>query len=173
MPKQVQHVACLVASVLLAASAAAGAAGEYSWKKPHAKILPTGDLEWAPEPFVFEKGDAVRYIDYEAGDDSSPGTSKEEPWKHHPWDREATGKAAEAAGPITYVFKGGVAYRGQLNADESGEAGKLIRLTRDLAWGEEPPWLIGSVRLPAEWVRATEVKAPARLPEPEKVWALD
>ncbi len=31
----------------------AGAA-EWSWQKPNATVLPTGDLEWAPEPFRFD-----------------------------------------------------------------------------------------------------------------------
>ncbi len=35
---------------------------KYSWGKSYAKVLETGDLEWAPEPFVFESGNSVRYI---------------------------------------------------------------------------------------------------------------
>ncbi len=150
------------------------AAGEpYSWQRAHAKVLPTGNLQWAPTPYTFEAGDTVRYIDYENGDDANDGASKQTPWKHHPWDRDATGIAAEASGPVTYVFKGGVAYRGQLGADESGEPGNPIRLAYDPSWGEGKPWLLGSTRLPARWVKATEVDAPARLPEPQHVWALD
>ncbi|MFO8007622.1 MAG: LamG-like jellyroll fold domain-containing protein [Candidatus Brocadiia bacterium] len=157
--------------VLLAPVTAA--AEQYSWQKPHAKVLPTGDLKWAPEPFEFRPGDSVRYIDFGGGDDANDGLTNQTPWKHHPWDRKATGKAAEASGPITYVFKGGAAYRGQLGADESGEPGNPIRLTRDPSWGEGKPWLIGSARLPAEWVRASQLQPPGRLPDPEKVWALD
>ena len=48
----------------------APAAPVYSWQKPDAKVLPNGVLEWAPQPFVFEKGDSVRYIDFEGGDDT-------------------------------------------------------------------------------------------------------
>ncbi len=146
---------------------------DYSWQKPHAKILPNGDLQWAPEPFVFETGDVVRYIDYENGDDNASGESPTEAWKHHPWDQEAGGNAAQASGPITYVFKGGVAYRGQLLADESGEPGNPIRLTVDPNWGSGRGWFWGSAKVPAQWVRATEVDHPERLPEPEKVWAID
>ncbi|MFP4357941.1 MAG: right-handed parallel beta-helix repeat-containing protein, partial [Puniceicoccaceae bacterium] len=118
-------------------------------------------------------GEQVRYIDYENGDDTADGRSPETAWKRHPWDREAEGNAAAAEGPVTYVFKGGVAYRGQLLADESGEAGNPIRLTADPSWGDGHPWFLGSEQLPSDWVPATEVEAPARLPEPEKVWALD
>ncbi|MFO8007621.1 MAG: hypothetical protein R6V05_07805, partial [Candidatus Brocadiia bacterium] len=50
--------------IVLAAAAPAVAAQEYAWQKPHAKVLPTGDLKWAPEPFEFRPGDSVRYIDF-------------------------------------------------------------------------------------------------------------
>ncbi len=146
---------------------------EYSWQKPHARVLPNGDLEWAPEPFEFEAGETVRYIDYENGDDSAPGTSKRSAWKHHPWDPEATGQAAQVSGIHTYVFRCGVMYRGQLQADESGQEGNPIRLTSDPNWGDGEAWMVGSVRLSGEWVRAETVDHPERLPEVDKVWAID
>ena len=149
------------------------AAKNYSWQQPHAKILPNGDLAWAPEPYGLEAVGSVYYIDFENGDDANDGTSKTTPWKHHPWDRNATGKAAEASGPATYIFKGGVAYRSQLVADESGEENRKIRLMADPSWGSGKPWFFGSERLPAKWVPAATVQHPDRLPEPNKVWALD
>jgi hypothetical protein len=103
----------------------------WSWQKPQAKVLPTGDLEWAPEPFAFRPGASVRYIDFEGGDDTNDGLSKRSPWKHHPWDPGAGGKAAACTGTHTYVFKQGVDYRGELNAHESGTADAPILLTRD------------------------------------------
>jgi hypothetical protein len=115
----------------------------------------------------------VRYVDYQDGDDTRDGTTRATAWKHHPWDREATGKAAKASGPITYVFKRGVMYRGQLQADESGKVGEPIRLTSDPDWGRGEAWLVGSVRLPARWVKAATVEHPERLPETGTVWALD
>ena len=42
-------------------------AEEYSWQKTYAKISSTSDIDWTPQPFSFEKGDSVRYIDYERG----------------------------------------------------------------------------------------------------------
>ena len=72
------------------------AAEPYSWQKPQARMLPNGSLEWAPEPYEFVKGDVVYYIDYENGDDANAGTMRQAPWQHHPWDADATGKAAEA-----------------------------------------------------------------------------
>ena len=68
----------------------------------------------APRPFTFEKGASVRYIDFADGDDANPGDAPAKPWKHHPWDPQATGRAAAGAGVHTYVFKRGVTCRGQL-----------------------------------------------------------
>ena len=80
-------------------------AGEYSWQKPHAKVLPNGNLEWAPKPFVFEKGDSVRYIDFEAGNDAKDGKTQKNAWKHHPWDAAAAGAAKDCKGIHTYVLR--------------------------------------------------------------------
>src|ERR1051325_2389057 len=89
-------------------------------RQPQAEVLPNGDLKWKPRPFAFEKGDSVRYIDFEGGDDAQDGASKEKPWKHHPWDPASTGQAKACAGVHTYVFKGGVTYRGGLSVAEAG-----------------------------------------------------
>ncbi len=161
----------LIVCALFASLEASGA--EYSWQKLQAEPTPTGDLKWSPRPFEFTPGDEVRYIDFENGDDSNDGLTKGTPWKHHPWDSEATGKAAQASGAITYVFRRGVDYRGNLVADESGEPGNPIRLTCDPDWGEGQARIMASTRLPAQWVRATTMEQPDRLPEPEKVWAID
>ena len=119
-------------------------AADYSWQEPHAKVLPTGDLEWTHQPFVFQKGESVRYIDFVGGDDANNGQTKVTPWKHHPWDPSARGRAATCKGIHTYVFKRGVAYRGQLIVSESGDAGNPIRLTSDPSWGEGEALICGS-----------------------------
>ncbi|MBI5723167.1 MAG: hypothetical protein HZA50_04355 [Planctomycetes bacterium] len=150
-------------------SARPDASGKYSWQKPHAKVLPNGDLEWSPEPFVFEKGDSVRYIDFEAGDDGKDGSSKEQAWKHHPWDANATGKAKECKGIHTYIFKRGVAYRGSMVATESGQPGNPIRLTSDPSWGTGEASLLGSERLDKGWEKCKAGQVPG-MPEIEKVW---
>jgi len=62
------------------------------------------------------------YIDYDSGDDTNNGTSDATPWKHHPWDTNATDTAdgtTLAAGDICY-FKKGVTYVGALPAEDSG-----------------------------------------------------
>ncbi|MFO7956205.1 MAG: LamG-like jellyroll fold domain-containing protein [Candidatus Brocadiia bacterium] len=157
----------LAATFVLFCVSAAGA--EYSWQKPHATVLPTGDLEWAPQPFVFEAGETVRYVDFEGGDDSASGASQDAAWKHHPWDPEARGNAAKASGPITYVFRRGVAYRGALRPDESGEPGNPIRLTSDPAWGEGEAAIYGS-ELVTGWTRGADLP---EIPEGESVWYAD
>jgi hypothetical protein len=157
-------VAALVVSVGCGATAAT--AQTWSWQRPHAEVMPQGDLAWAPQPFVYEAGDSVRYVDFAAGDDANSGASKDEPWKHHPWDRRATGRARAARGVDTYVFKRGVVYRGALTARESGRPGKPIRLTSDPSWGEGEAVICGSETVRG-WSRGT---AHADIPEPDRVW---
>jgi hypothetical protein len=130
-------------------------ASEWSWQDPKAKVLPTGDLEWTPKPFAFEQGDSVRYIDFADGNDANDGRGKATPWKHHPWDPAATGQAAACEGIHTYVFKRGVAYRGQLTVSESGTAGHPIRLTSDPSWGEGQAVLCGSEQVTG-WTTGTD-----------------
>src|SRR3990167_8071922 len=77
------------------------------------------DLAWSPIPFKPIFQEPVRYIDYRNGKDSNPGT-RDQPWKHHPWDANAKDRAAASRDAVTYVFKRGVVYRGQMKARESG-----------------------------------------------------
>jgi hypothetical protein len=141
----------------------------YGWQETYARVVPTGDLAWDPQPFVFETGDAVRYIDYEGGDDANAGTSKEQPWKHHPWDPQATGRAKADRGADTYVFKCGVAYRGGLVCRESGTSERPIRLTSDPFWGGGDAVLSGS-----EVVTGWRKGSPNRdIPNPGQVWVAD
>ncbi|MGD2175532.1 MAG: hypothetical protein PVJ27_09020, partial [Candidatus Brocadiaceae bacterium] len=153
--------------VVFGAFAWSGAtAQEYSWQKPHAKVIETGDLEWAPEPFEYAPGDSVRYIDYENGDDANGGTTKQSAWKHHPWDAAARGNARACRGSHTYVFRGGVTYRGALSVP----AGASARLTRDPAWGEGEARFYGSQGIEGGWQRGADHP---RIPEPGKVWYID
>jgi concanavalin A-like lectin/glucanase superfamily protein len=165
-------LAILGAVVTMVCGVSRAGAAEYSWQQPHAKVLPQGDLEWAPRPFVFEKGESVRYIDYESGDDANDGLTKTTPWKHHPWDANATGKAKECEGIHTYVFKRGAIYRGALTAAESGVPGNPIRLTSDPDWGTGEACLFGSEQIKDGWKRCDAQSAPG-IPQPEKVWYRD
>jgi hypothetical protein len=139
-PKRRSTALLLLASVGLASLAAAENAAWAerdlpTWAAPVADgaIVTEGitDIRWVPEDYVFAPGPDIRYIDYAGGDDAADGSSKATAWKHHPWDLAATGQAAAASGSLSYVFKGGVIYRGSLVADESGSASARID---DGAW---------------------------------------
>ncbi|MFW6153905.1 MAG: LamG-like jellyroll fold domain-containing protein [Planctomycetota bacterium] len=153
---------------ILAAQAAA-ADGRWSWQSAQAAVHPTGDLSWQPRPFVFRPGPSVRYIDFADGDDAHPGTSPRQPWKHHPWDPNATGRAKAARGAHTYVFKRGVVYRGALRPSESGTSDHPIRLTSDPAWGDGEAVLCGSQQV-ATWTRGADHPD---IPDAEQVWYAD
>ncbi|MBN1558344.1 MAG: right-handed parallel beta-helix repeat-containing protein, partial [Lentisphaerae bacterium] len=141
----------------------------YSWNQPHADVRPTGDLVWAPEPFQYRPGRSIRYIDFENGDDARNGASPEAAWKHHPWDANATANAATPGDADTYVFRGGITYRGELTVRGSGQPGRPIRLTRDPVWGTGPAVLCGSERV-SGWMRGTDRRD---IPDPTRVWHAD
>ncbi|MFW6277385.1 MAG: LamG-like jellyroll fold domain-containing protein [Prolixibacteraceae bacterium] len=156
-------------------------AQDYSWQKPHAEVIGTGDLKWKPESFKYpvKRGEEVRYIDYENGDDNNDGRSKNSAWKHHPWDTRATGNAANESGVKSYVFKRGVTYRiyseggeALLNAGDSGEKDTPIRLTSDPNWGEGEAVIAGSRLIDAQWKKATQSEVPERM-NPENIWYID
>ena len=144
----------------------------FSWQEPHARVLPSGGLQWAPRPFVFEKGDSVRYIDFEGGNDTHDGLTPQTPWKNHPWDAHARGIARACKGIHTYVFKGGVVYRGTLLATESGTPGNPIRLTADPNWGKGAPIFNGSFQIKGGWKKLTAEDA-SGIPNPQGVWYKD
>ena len=159
-----------VATMVLPALVSAAGAQPFSWQETYATVLPSGDLEWSPEAFAFEKGDSVRCIDYEGGDDSHDGLTPETAWKHHPWDPKASGRARQCQGIHTYVFKRGVYYRGVMNALESGEPGNPIRLTSDPAWGTGQAVISGGHRISGGWQQGATHKD---IPAPDKVWHID
>jgi len=144
----------------------------YSWETQQAKVLPNGDLQWAPQPFQLGKGSSVRYIDFDAGSDSNDGQSTSTAWKHHPWDATASGNAKVGSGIQTYIFKRGVIYRGVLTAKESGVAGNPIRLSSDLEWGTGEAGIYGSVKVSGGWTKANATIAP-NIPDPDLVWYKD
>ena len=148
---------------------AGDAAARWPWQEPQCQVLPTGDLEWAPQPFEFKAGEAIRYIDFASGSDSSDGASKQTAWKHHPWDPNAAGQAKACKGPHTYVFKQGVIYRGELEANESGTAAAPIVLTRDPSWGTGPAVICGS-EVVKGWKKGDDH---ALIPNRERVWQVD
>ncbi|HAH24317.1 MAG TPA: hypothetical protein DCL77_11285 [Prolixibacteraceae bacterium] len=141
----------------------------YSWETQQAKVLPNGDLEWAPKTFQLVKGTSVRYIDFESGSDANDGLTTATAWRHHPWDASATANALAGSGIQTYIFKRGVIYRGVLTAKESGAEGNPIRLTSDPNWGTGEAGIYGSVKATGGWLKADATIAPS-IPNPELVW---
>lgn len=165
-------LSAIPAFLLITTAVAAAGASEtrrWSWQRPHAKVDPKGDLAWQPRPFVFEKGDSVRYIDCAGGKDTNDGRSPETPWQHHPWDARATGAAKACSGIHTYVFKRGSTYRGTLVVQDAGRPGNPIRLTSDPDWGTGAAVLCGSDRVTG-WTRGADRDD---IPAPEKVWRAD
>ncbi|MFW5732132.1 MAG: LamG-like jellyroll fold domain-containing protein [Planctomycetota bacterium] len=144
----------------------------WSWQKPHAKVLPTGDLQWAPQPFAYQADGEVRYIDFANGDDANPGT-RAKPWKHHPWDPAATANAKNGGQADTFVFKRGVIYRGTLAGKGVGSAKIPVRLTADPNWGSGEAIIAGSEPLTDGWKRCDASSAPKGMPDPTKVWVRD
>ncbi|MFC1806172.1 right-handed parallel beta-helix repeat-containing protein, partial [Planctomycetota bacterium] len=164
-----RNIAC---ALLLFAVAGTAAAAEYSWQRPHAEVLPQGDLRWKPEPFTFTPGKTVRYVDYAGGSDANDGATKQAPWKRHPWDPAATGRAKAATGlAATFVFKRGTVYRGALYvpAGAKGSAEEPIRLTSDPSWGKGEAVLCGSERVTG-WTKGADHPD---VPDPGKVWHVD
>jgi hypothetical protein len=117
----------------------------FLWQQPHAIVHPQGELELQHQPFRFVAGASGRYIDFENGDDANSGRTKDQPWKHHPWDPNAQANARDGRGPHTYVFKRGVTYRGVFRpGDDRGTADQPIRLTTDPDWGQGEAKIHGS-----------------------------
>ena len=171
------HAACrpwAIAFAALAGAVTADAARQpersrWPWNRPEAEVTATGDLRWKPDPFRFEAGPSVRYIDFDAGDDSRDGTSTATAWKHHPWDPAAGGQARASTGIRTFVFKRGVTYRGTLLAGRAaGTAAQPVRLTSDPAWGAGEAAISG-----AERVRGWQPGGLPSMPEAGRVWHAD
>ncbi|MCX7818281.1 MAG: LamG domain-containing protein [Kiritimatiellae bacterium] len=158
--------AAITAALLGAAEAGADAIAPMAWRTNFAEVTETGDLRWTPRPFLPQRGETVRFIDPESGDDALAGDAPDRAWRHHPWDASATGRAAAEREADTYVFKGGTIYRGQLTVRQMGRPGAPIRLTRDPSWGRGAAILAGS-RPVTNWVRGANR---GDIPEPQTVW---
>ncbi|MFW6303315.1 MAG: LamG-like jellyroll fold domain-containing protein [Candidatus Sumerlaeota bacterium] len=152
---------------------------DYDWNQSYMETTPAGDLIYQTTPFTFAPGQVIRYIDYEGGKDSNPGT-KQAPWKHHPWD-PASNVPADANREVdTFVFKGGVVYRGQIEIKGSGEAGNPIRFTTDPSWGSGLG-IIGGSETVSGWQAGRHPDMPGNQTvyhvdldfAPRNVWMLD
>jgi len=156
-------------------------AAEFDWQKDQAKFVAPNDLQWQPEPFEFEAGETIRYVDYENGNDSASGDAPSAAWKHHPWDSRASGESKAFTDVATYIFKRGVSYRiepGTRNpawiADDSGTKEEPIRLTSSPEWGEGEAIIAGAIPINGEWKKAVAADVPERMDvQDQTVWYLD
>lgn len=78
---------------------------------------------------------ATYYVDHAAGNNEADGVTPQTAWKHSPGDKSATDnpKAAKLEPGDTVVFKGGVAYHGEIQLDIAGAEGKPISLDGNTA----------------------------------------
>ncbi|OHD55197.1 MAG: hypothetical protein A2096_11710 [Spirochaetes bacterium GWF1_41_5] len=115
---------------------------------------------------------AEYYIDFENGNDNNIG-SKEQPWKHHPWDNNSQGKSQSAKGINNYIFKKGAIYRGCLSAKESGIAETPITLTASAQWGNGEAMIFGSDRISCKWYTCTDDDEQIPKESRKKTWYCD
>lgn len=131
------------------------------------------DLQWSPHPLDIPIDPDARYIDFESGDDDNPGT-RAAPWKHHPWDPEARGKARRDNDTATFYFKNGVTYRGSLIARRSGTESRPIVLASTTDWGSGPARISGAQAIESGW-RLCREEDNRELPRSSlgKTWCID
>lgn len=153
--------------VVLNAGAQSSTRKQYSWETEMAKATKSGDLLWMPKPFVFKYGNSIRYIDYEKGNDDNSGLTKNNPWKHHPWDPNSTSNSARCKGVDTYIFKKGSIYRGTITVKESGTELNPIRFTADPSWGMGDASFYGSERIGNGWKKG---KLNRDIPDSKNLW---
>lgn len=97
---------------------------------------------------------AIYYVDYDGGSDTANGTSVETAWKHCPGDPAATGNPGSATlqGGDCVRFRGGVVYRGQITAGQSGGVGNPISYQGN-KWGISRAVFDGSELLTGSWTK--------------------
>ena len=170
MPGQLAWILLLAIKPLAACSdAGSNTPTRWSWQEANAEIDPKGDLRWKPHPFVLKTGTAIRYIDFEGGDDANSGETQSAPWKHHPWDPKATAKSAAGSGCTRTSSSGASFIAASSSSRMQADRATPIRLTSDPAWGEGEAVLCGSERVTG-WTKGASHKD---IPEPEKVWWAD
>ncbi len=78
---------------------------------------------------------ATYYVDFAGGNNQADGLTPQTAWKHSPGDRNAMEKprAVKLAPGDTIVFKGGVAYHGEIQLSVAGSEGKPITLDGNTA----------------------------------------
>ncbi len=120
-----------------------GATGSCSIAKPVNTIVTPPST---PDPVTFTappvvSGSQTYYIDYVSGNNANNGTSKNTPWKVHPYMKGFTGSYSHKAGD-RFIFKGGVTWPHsafQMNIAAGGSSDSA----RDY-YGADKTWYAGS-----------------------------
>ena len=142
----------------------------WSWQEPQAKVLPTGDLEWAPEPFEFKAGESVRYIDFDvAATTPTTASRSRRPGSITPGIPTPPARRGPARARTPTSSSRAWSIAGELDAHESGTRTTPIILTRDPSWGKGPAVICGSEAVTG-WKQGADNTL---IPEPEKVWYVD
>lgn len=68
------------------------------------------------------------YVDFASGSDEASGKTPAQAWRHAPGDPSAKGRAASHTlqPGDTVIFRGGIAYRGSISVNQSGQEGRPI-----------------------------------------------
>lgn len=110
--------------------------------------------------FALEVGGATYYVDFDTGSNTNPGTSSGVPWKHCPGDTNATDTAASTSlvAGDTVIFKGGVAYRGNIFFTWSGNDGSPITFDGNTAgtWGTGKAIIDGADIISTTWTNCPD-----------------
>lgn len=103
---------------------------------------------------------ATYYVDFENGNDGASGTSSDTAWQHAPGDPQATGVPASVAlqPGDTILFRGGVAYRGNITLEADGAEGAPIVYKGD-GWGTERALIDGSEVFTGTWTACESLAA--------------
>jgi len=120
------------------------------------------------------------YIDFENGSDNNDGLSPNTAWKHFPDDGNASGNARSLKHDKirpgdTFLFKGGVVYRGNFYIDgrfSYGDPGNPIVVKGD-GWGNEKAIIDGSTLITGSWQKCPSQGFCANNPNWNNIYYID
>jgi parallel beta-helix repeat protein len=119
---------------------------------------------------------ATYYVDFAGGNNAADGTTPQAAWKHSPGDKNATDKpkSAKLEPGDTLVFKGGVAYHGEIALNVAGAEGKPITLDGNTAgeFGQGRAILDGA-RMITGWQKVTAADQVQGNPKWEQIMYVD
>jgi hypothetical protein len=106
--------------------------------------------------FIIQLNATEYFVDFKEGKDLNDGRTRETAWKHCPGDKNAKGNPALVhllPGDIL-LFRGGVAYCGEIRINHDGVAGNPVIYKGD-GWGNEKAIIEGADRLALKWTQCS------------------